>query len=110
MRLTGRGLPAICNEIIERIKKSEDKIPENTAKRLMVSFRRKRRFTLMRQLADEIIRSGVRAPQVRRQYAQALIDDGQLDEAESVLKRSFRIQRRNAGGGSGGTWPHRSHL
>jgi hypothetical protein len=80
-----QGVAAICNEIIDRIKKSEEKIPEVSARRLMASLRRKRRFTQMRELANEITRSGVRAPQVRRQYAQALIDDGYLDEAEGVL-------------------------
>jgi hypothetical protein len=75
----------ICQAIIDRVKNSKEKIPEMTARRLMADLRRKRRFEHMRQLADAIIRSGVRAPQVRRQYAQALIDDGYLDEAEGVL-------------------------
>lgn len=76
---------AICFEIIDRVNNSQEKIPEMTARRLMASLRRKRRFTLMRQLAEAIINSGVHASQVRRQFAQALIDDGKLDEAESVL-------------------------
>ena len=92
-----QGAAGICNEIIERIKKSEDKIPEPTARRLMMSLRRKRRFTLMRQLGDEIIKSGVPAAQVRRQYAQALIDDGHLDEAESVLNAIIQDSTTNAG-------------
>lgn len=79
------GAAGICKEIIDRIKKTEDMLPETTAKRLLSSLRRKRRFTLMRQLADAILKSGVRTPQVRRQYAQALIDEGQFDEAESQL-------------------------
>ena len=81
-----QGAGTICKEIIDRIKKSADKIPETTAKRLLINLRRKRRFTLMRQLADAIIKSGLRTPQVRRQYAQALIDEGQFDEAESLLE------------------------
>ena len=80
-----QGAAGICNQIVQRIKESEDKIPETTARRLMASLRRKRRFALMRQLADAVITSGVRTPQVRRQYAQALIDDGHLDQAEDVL-------------------------
>jgi V8-like Glu-specific endopeptidase len=92
-----QGAAGICNEIIERIKKSEDKIPENTARRLMASLRRKRRFTLMRELAHEITGSGVRAPQIRRQYAQALIDDGYLDEAEGVLNAIVQDPATNTG-------------
>ncbi len=76
---------AICKEIIDRTKKAKDKIPEATAKRLMNALRRKRRFTLMTQLAEAIIKSGVGTAQVRRQYAQALIDQGLLDKAEEVL-------------------------
>ena len=75
----------ICNAIIDRVKKSDDKIPETTARKVLASLRRKRRFALMRPLAEAIIQSGVTAPQVRRQYAQALIDDGHLDEAENLL-------------------------
>ena len=92
-----QGAAAICNEISDRIKKSEDKIPETTARRLMAGLRRKRRFTLMRELASEITRSGVRAPQVRRQYAQALIDDGYLDEAEGVLNAIVQDPATNTG-------------
>ncbi len=77
---------ATCKEIIDRTRKAKDKIPEATAKRLMNALRRKRRFTLMTQLAEAILTSGVRTPQVRRQYAQALIDQGQLGEAETVLE------------------------
>src|SRR5215216_4992846 len=80
-----QGAAGICNAIIDRIKKSDDKIPEMTARKLLANLRRKRRFALMRPLAEAIIESGVIAPQVRRQYAQALIDDGHLDEAENVL-------------------------
>lgn len=80
-----QGATVIINETIDRIKKSQEKIPEMTARRLMGSLRRKRRFTLMRQLAEAIINSGVHVSQVQRQFAQALIDDGKLDEAESVL-------------------------
>jgi len=87
----------ICQEIVDRINHSEDKIPETTARRLLANLRRKRRFTLMRSLAEAIIQSGVTAPQVRRQYAQALIDDGHLNEAEDVLKTIVQDPTANAG-------------
>src|SRR6185369_3779831 len=88
---------AICKEIIDRINQSEEKIPETTARRLLANLRRKRRFALMRSLAEAIIQSGVTAPQVRRQYAQALIDDGHLNEAEDVLKTIVQDPTANAG-------------
>jgi len=92
-----QGAAVICQEIIDRIKQSEDKIPETTARRLLANLRRKRRFELMRSLAEAIIQSGVTAPQVRRQYAQALIDDGHLDEAENVLNAIVQDPTTNAG-------------
>src|SRR6185503_8922139 len=80
-----QGAAGICNEIIDRIKKSSEQIPEKTARLLLERLRSKRRFALMRQLAEAVIASGVTSTQVRRQYAQALIDDGYLDDAERVL-------------------------
>ena len=76
----------ICKEIIERIKTDAVLIPENSAKNLMHSLRRKRRFRLMTQLGEAMIQSGLRTQQVRRQYGQALIDQGTLTAAELVLQ------------------------
>lgn len=92
-----QGAAVICKDIIDRITGSADTIPETTARRLLASLRRKRRFELMRSLAEAIIQSGVTAPQVRRQYAQALIDDGHLDEAESVLNAIIQDPTTNVG-------------
>src|ERR1044072_8028687 len=72
----------ICREIIDRIRTEADLIPEVSAKRLMYALRRKRQFDLMIQLAEALLQSGLRTQQVRRQYAQALIDQGVLAAAE----------------------------
>ena len=92
-----QGAARICNEIIDRIKKSSEQIPEKTARLLLARLRRKRRFTLMRQLAEAIIESGVTTAQVRRQYAQGLIEDGYLDDAERVLNAIVADQMTMAG-------------
>lgn len=76
----------VCNEIIDRIKTEPDVIPEESASALMHSLRRKRRFRLMTQLAEAMIQSGLSMPQVRRQYGQALIEQGMLTVAEPVLQ------------------------
>ena len=90
---------AICKEIVDRIKGSEDQIPEPTARRMLADLRGMRRFGLMRSLAEAIIQSGVTTAQVRRQYAQALIDDGHgdLDEAENELKTIVADPRTKTG-------------
>jgi hypothetical protein len=78
---------SICEEIVGRIRKSIDRIPESSAKRLMNTLRRKRRFSTMLGLAEAIIISGQQSPQVRRLYAQALIDLKDFDRAEQVLQK-----------------------
>ena len=76
----------ICEEVIARIKTEAEPIDENLAKRILSSLRRKKRFAAMSHLAEEMIRSGLTALQIRRQYAQALIDQGMLMPAEMVLQ------------------------
>lgn len=92
-----QGAAGICNQIIDRIKESSEQIPEKTARLLLARLRRKRRFTLMRQLAEAIIASGVSTAQVRRQYAQGLIEDGYLDDAERVLNEIVEDQMTMSG-------------
>ena len=75
-----------CDEIIARIKSEPDPIPERSAKNIIYMLRRKRRFDLMTQLAEAMMQSGLRTPHIRRQYAQALIDQGNLAAAEMVLQ------------------------
>jgi len=76
----------ICDGIIERVKTDSVTLPELSARELLHSLRRKRRFELMTQLAGALLQSGLRTPQIRRQYAQALIDLGELDEGLKVLQ------------------------
>jgi hypothetical protein len=52
----------------------------------MGSLRRKGRFRSMTLLAEALLQSGLRTPQVRRQYAQGLIDQGLFLAAEQVLQ------------------------
>lgn len=76
----------ICTELIDRVKSEPDLLPELTAKSFFHSLRRKLCFTLMTPLAEALIQSGLRTPQIRRQYAQALIDQGILAAPELVLQ------------------------
>jgi Trypsin-like peptidase domain/MAP3K TRAFs-binding domain len=76
----------ITNEVIVRINAEKDLIPESAARKLLQSLRRKRCFKLMTSLADAMMQSGLRTPQIRRQYAQALIDQGTLGAGEMVLQ------------------------
>jgi hypothetical protein len=77
---------AIVAEIRGRLRVEPELLPERSAKILLQALRGKRQFTLMSGLAEDLLQSGLRTPQVRRQYAQALIDQGVLAAAEMVLQ------------------------
>lgn len=87
----------VCGELIPRIKRDPTPLPERSAKSLMHMLRRKRRFQLMTQLAEALFQSGVRTPQVRRQYAQALIDQGILAAGEMVLQSIIQDPQKPVG-------------
>ncbi len=72
-------------------------IPETAARRILSKLRRKGRFPLMACLAEALIQSGQRAPQIRRQYAQALIDQGSLTAAELVLQSILQDSQGSRG-------------
>ena len=76
----------ICNSIIDRLKQPKSTLSEKTAKNLLGMLRRKRRFNSMSQLADAILQSGLRTAVVRRQYAQSLIEQGLLTNAEMAVQ------------------------
>jgi hypothetical protein len=59
-----------------------DELP---ARRMLHDLRRKRRFPRMERLGQAWLLAGVTSPEVRRQYAQALIDLGHFASAESIL-------------------------
>lgn len=60
--------------------------PEKPARQILNLLRRKRRFAQMEVLGDAFIRSGQSAPQILRQYAQAMIDVGNFTASRLVLK------------------------
>lgn len=76
----------VCDRLIPRIKSEPEMPDEKWARKLMGELRRKQQYLLMTQLAEAMYQSGVRTPQVRRQYAQALIDQGTLGAGELVLR------------------------
>lgn len=75
-----------CQTLIQKIYEETDVFPEAAARRLLSKLRRKRRFHLMSVLGEALIRSEQNHPQIRRQYAQSLIDQGILSAAENILQ------------------------
>src|SRR5262245_43973139 len=77
---------ALCNELIDHLRRRPDPYPEREAKRILQTLRSKRFFSLMQKVADVFIQSGQSSPQIRRQYAQALLDLSHLTAAINVLE------------------------
>ena len=66
---------------------------------MLAALRKKRQFALVVKVAEAFVRSGQNAPRVRRQYAQALIEQGVL---LGFGTRPARIDVRAACGGERG--------
>jgi V8-like Glu-specific endopeptidase len=79
------GAAALCDKLITHISQSVAPYPADEAGRILKLLRRKRLFKLMQNVADALIQSGQNAAEVRRQYAQALIDQGNVTAAIAVL-------------------------
>ena len=77
---------ALSSEISDKIKRTSDPFPPKIAKTLLARLRRKQRFGAMAAISESLVQSGVATPTVQRQYAQALIDQGLLTPAESMLR------------------------
>jgi hypothetical protein len=77
---------AVCDELIRRLHREGAPYPEHAAREVLASLRRKRQFALGARMAEAFIRTGQNASRVRRQYAQALIDEGILLAPEPLLR------------------------
>ena len=76
----------ICQDLSAAINKDSDAVPTPRLKRIIHRLRRKRLFENIALLAEAAISSGNRDPQIRRQYAQCLIDQKLLSASEAVLR------------------------
>jgi Trypsin-like peptidase domain len=78
---------ALCAELMAHLRVEEVPYPVVAARTILQILRRKRHFRLLQQVADAFIQSGLADPTIRRQYAQALLDQGILEAAVAVLER-----------------------
>ncbi|MFZ2054887.1 MAG: serine protease [Candidatus Aminicenantales bacterium] len=79
------GTDATCQQLIQRLRQEPVPPKESTARKILGLLRSARQFTLMSRVADAFLQAGQTAPQIYRQYAQSLIDQGELTAARSVL-------------------------
>ena len=92
----------LCRGLIRQIEQEPAPCPAADAQAILASLRKKRRFELTAPVAEAFIVSGQSSPRVRRQYAQALIEQGLLVAAEYVSAGAVAGVVRGDGGGSGG--------
>lgn len=78
------------------LRRSGTRYGAGAARKDLGTLRRERQFPLMRRYASAVRATGMDDPNVMRQYAQALIELGQFDDAIDVLKQ---ILAQPAGGG-----------
>jgi len=76
----------LCAELIRHLRGDDTPYPELSARDILGQLRRKRYFALLQQVADALIQAGANWPVIRRQYAQALLDQGMLTAAVAILK------------------------
>ena len=75
----------IVYDLSGRIHKG-DAPSDKVAANILGSLRRKRYFELIEQLAETFRFAGLKEPRIRRQYAQALIDQGKSEKAIDTLE------------------------
>jgi hypothetical protein len=76
----------ICGDLISHLGSTDEVYPETQAATFLRTLRRKRYFDLMQRTAEAFLEAGQTAPQVRRLYAQALIEKGDLTAALGQLQ------------------------
>jgi V8-like Glu-specific endopeptidase len=76
---------ALCDQLVQHLSQRPTPYPEKEALDILNLLRRKRMFALMQTVADALIQSGQAAFGIRRQYAQSLIDQGNMTAASAVL-------------------------
>lgn len=74
-----------CGGLIAAILDDPAPPPAGAIRRVVSALRNKRYFDLMARVADAAIQGGQNDPQLRRQYAQSLIEQGHFTAALSVL-------------------------
>jgi hypothetical protein len=86
-QLDTRLVAELCAELIDHVEQHDEPYPAVPARAILGALRGGRHFTRVEQVADALLRAGTDDPTVRRQHAQALVDDGRLVAAEVVLER-----------------------
>lgn len=77
---------ALSSQLATHARSRNTPYPPLAARAVLQILRRKRHFELLQQVADALLQTGCHDPTVRRQYAQALVEQGALEAAVAVLR------------------------
>ncbi len=80
--------------IIGDIRASSKPLSQRIAEDLLSQLRSVREFELMQRVSDALIQSGQDSLRIRRQYAQSLLDQGNVTAGIGILKQLLRDSRR----------------
>jgi hypothetical protein len=75
-----------CDQIAETVDTGGGAFSVQDAREILASLRLRRRFREMEMVADAFLRCGIDDARIRRQYAQAMIDQGNLFAPKMVLE------------------------
>src|SRR5690242_1206399 len=75
----------ICTELVAHLRNNESPPSKDEARRVLELLRRKRHFQHLQRVADAFVHNGLDRPFVRRNYAQALLDQEMLTAGLSIL-------------------------
>lgn len=90
---------SICNRLIILLFSSQNEFPTKSAEEILMLLRRKRAFHLMARVGDAFLQSGRQTLTIRRQYAQALVDQGYFSAALCVLNQLIASTTEMIGAG-----------
>jgi hypothetical protein len=76
----------LCERLVVHLRTVLAPFGTGGAARILKCLRRKRHFDLMQWVADAFLENGQDSAEVRKLYAQALVDRGQLNAAERLLR------------------------
>jgi len=85
-----------CDDLVDYILSSETAFPARFAADILQTLRQRKFYDYMRQVADALIITGQDEPRIWRQYAQLMIDQGNISPAIQLLNQLIAQTENNS--------------
>jgi len=96
-RFDHNAIDTLCDALVKKLNTGTCTADDKFAKTVLGGLQRKRYFVQLRRVAGAFIQNGLTMPRVCRQYAQSLIDQGELNAAIAYLNALVADIDENAG-------------